>query len=272
MASSRESPHAGMANHSPKPALVPSANRSRWLRPPLALLHALGLALPLLHHGNAEAGDGRSPLKPGDGQLRPPSMQPQPVGRRDLYRHLEPVPPGLAAAPRIRMGVHLENAYNLSSPDQTYMADGWYWLEWPEAVQQLIEAEKIEPKQMVELMNNIIGYDFSVEADNPEPLERPRGYHDQVFRFSGGFYIDDLNLRHSPFNQLSLALLVETRPQSFAVDGEHPVLLVPEANQEGLVGAYASIKGYQEVGTNIQPLIHSYPTDFGESSTHDFAC
>ncbi|MFO0119865.1 MAG: hypothetical protein ACK512_07175, partial [Cyanobium sp.] len=68
-------------------------------------------------------------------------MQPQPVRRRDLYRRLEPIPPELAAAPRIRLGVHLENAYNLSIPDQTYMADGWYWLEWPEAVQQRIEAE-----------------------------------------------------------------------------------------------------------------------------------
>jgi len=271
MAHSREGPHAGMANHSPKPALVTSANRSRWLRPLLALLLALGLAIPLLHHGSAGAGYGRSTLKPGDGQLRPPSMQPQPVGRRDLYRRLEPVPPALAAAPRIRMGVHLENAYNLSIPDQTYMADGWYWLEWPEAVQKRIEVEKIEPEQMVELVNNIIGYDFNVEPDYEEPIERPDGSHYQLFRFSGSFYIDDLNLRRSPFNQLSLPLLFETRPQSFAVDGEQPVLLVPEANQNGLVGAYASIKGYQEVGANIQPLIHSYPTDFGEGATHDFA-
>ncbi len=41
-------------------------------------------------------------------------MQPQPVRRRDLYRRLEPVPPALAAAPRIRLGVHLENCYFIS--------------------------------------------------------------------------------------------------------------------------------------------------------------
>jgi hypothetical protein len=250
---------------------TPTPGRGRWLRSLLGLLLTLGLAIPLLHHGPAGAGDGRSSLKPGDGLLQPPAMQPQPVRRRDLYRRLEPVPPALAAAPRIRLGVHLENAYNLSIPDQTFMADGWYWLEWPEAVQQRIEAEKIDPDQLVEVVNNIIGYDFSVEADNPEPLERPDGSHYQLFRFSGSFYIDDLNLRHSPFNQLSLPLLFETRPQSFAVDGAQPVLLVPEGNQEGLVGAYASIKGYQEVGVNTQPLVHSYPTDFGDRSTHDFA-
>jgi hypothetical protein len=249
---------------------TPAPGRRRWLRSLLALLLTVGLAIPLLHHGAAGAGDGRLTLKSGDGLHQPPTMQPKPVRRRDLYRRLEPIPPALAAAPRIRLGVHLENAYNLSIPDQTFMADGWYWLEWPEAVQQRIEAEKIDPDQLVELVNNIIGYDFNVEAENPEPLERPDGSHYQLFRFSGSFYIDDLNLRHSPFNQLSLPLLFETRPQSFAVDGTKPVLLVPEENQEGLVGAYASVKGYQEVGFNIQPLIHSYPTDFGDRSTHDF--
>jgi hypothetical protein len=151
------------------------------------------------------------------------------------------------------------------------MADGWYWLEWPEAVQQRIEAEKIDPDQLVEVVNNIVGYDFHVEADNTEPQLRPDGSRYQLFRFSGHFYIDDLYMRHSPFNQLSLPLLFETRPQSFAVDGEDPVLLVPEANQEGLVGAYASIRGYQEVGVNIQPLIHTYPTDFDDRATRAFS-
>ena len=260
-----------MAERPRIPGFYPVASRGSWLRSLLGLLLTVGLAFPLLHHGAAGAGDGRSTLKPGAGALQPPAMQPQPVRRRDLYKHLEPVPPALAAAPRIRLGVHLENAYNLSIPDQTYMADGWYWLEWPEAVQQRIEAEKIDPDDMVEVVNNIIGYDFSVEADNPEPLERPDGSHYQLYRFSGSFYIDDLNLRRSPFNQLTLPLLFETRPQSFAVDGTQPVLLVPAVNTEGLVGAYASIKGYQEVGVNIQPLIHSYPTDFGDRSSHDFA-
>jgi hypothetical protein len=247
----------------------PPAHRPRWLASLLALLFTLGLAALLLHHGAAGAGDGRATLKPGEGH-QPPAMQPQPVRRRDLYRRLEPIPPELAAAPRIRLGVHLENAYNLSIPDQTYMADGWYWLEWPEAVQQRIEAEKIDPDQLVEVVNNIVGYDFSVKADNSEPQLRPDGSRYQLFRFSGHFYIDDLNMRRSPFNQLSLPLLFETRPQSFAVDGEDPVLLVPKANQEGLVGAYASINGYQEVGVNIQPLIHTYPTDFDDGATHAF--
>lgn len=250
---------------------LPKAPRRRWLAVALSLLVALSVALPLLHRGSATAGDARADRRAANGDLPLPAMKPARIDRRDAYRRLEPLTPALAAAPRIQLGVHLENAYNLSIPDQTFMADGWYWLEWPEAVQELIEAAKVDTDAMVELVNNIIGYDFSVEPDNKEPIKRPDGSYYQLFRFSGSFYIDDLNLRDSPFNQLSLPLLFETRPQSFAVDGATPVLLVPGPDRDGLVGAYASIKGYQEVGVNIQPLIHSYPTDFGDSKTHDFA-
>jgi len=267
----RGCPGAGMAERLRAANPLATAGQRRWLAVALSLLVAITVALPLLHHRSATAADAVAGRPSTDGTLLLPAMKPAGIGRRDLYRRLEPVPAALAAAKRIQLGVHLENAYNLSIPDQTFMADGWYWLEWPEAVQQQIEAETIDPDAMVELVNNIIGYDFSVEPDNPKPLKRPDGTYYQLFRFSGSFYIDDLNLRRSPFNQLSLPLLFETRPQSFAVDGATPVLLVPGPDRDGLVGAYASIKGYQEVGVNVQPLIHTYPTDFGDSKTHDFA-
>jgi hypothetical protein len=197
-------------------------------------------------------------------------MAPRPERHRDLYRRLEPIPADLVAAPRIRLGVHLENAYNLSIPNQTFMADGWYWMDWPEALQKRMKTEKIDADHMVELVNNIIANDFIVQPDNPEPIRRADGSYYQIFRFSGSFYIDKLSLRRSPFNELTLPLLFETRPGSFATDAEEPVLLVPAGNEDGVVGAYASIKGYQEVGVNIQPLIHSYPTSFGDGS-HDFS-
>jgi hypothetical protein len=251
-------------------ALISQGVSYRWLKPLLALLLSVGFAVPLLHLGAAQGRDGRQ-TSPGTGLSKPPAMAPRPERRRDLYSRLEPIPAALATAPRIRLGVHLENAYNLSIPDQTFMAEGWYWLEWPEALQQRMGSEKINSDTMVEFVNNIIGKDFRVSPDNPEPVRKADGSFYQLFRFSGSFYIDDLNLRRSPFNELSLPLLFETRPVSFATDGGEPLLLMPVSNQEGLIGSYASIKGYKQVGVNIQPLIHSYPTDFGDGSAYDFA-
>jgi hypothetical protein len=221
----------------------------------------LALQLPLLAAIGAVAGTEQS---------QPPPMEARPLLVRDQYLTLGEAP-ALARAPRIRLGVHLENAYNLSIPDQSFMADGWYWLRWPAALQARFEAEAIATDHLVEIVNNVEGYDMHVTVDPEKPLRVEGDTFYQLFRFSGHFYIDDLNLRHSPFNQLSLPLFFEIRPQVFALDGVEPVLLVPEEKKEGLLGAYASIKGYQEEGANIQPLIHRYPMDFGYAGTTDFA-
>jgi len=238
----------------------------RWLRPLVALLLTLCLAIPLLL------------LRPqavrGPGPLSSATLghsEPRPLGERDRYSTLASAPAAVRAAPRITLGAHLKNAYNLSVPDQTFMADGWYWISWPEEVQKIIEANKIDTDKMVEVVNNIIGYDFSVEADSEEPTLSADGRRYQLFRFSGSFYIDDFDLADYPFHALSLPLLFETQPLSFSLDGPTPVLLVPETGQKGLVGAYATIKGHREVGVSIDAMIHHYATDFGHSGREDYA-
>lgn len=50
------------------------------------------------------------------------------ISQRDQVVAVNPDAPGLAAAPRLRVGVQMENAYNLSISYQTFMADGWYWI------------------------------------------------------------------------------------------------------------------------------------------------
>jgi len=238
----------------------------RWLRPLVALLLTLCLAIPLLLL-RPHALRGPRPLN----STTPGHSEPRPVGERDHYSTLASAPAAVRAAPRITLGMHLENAYNLSVPDQTFMADGWYWISWPEAVQQIIDANKIDTDKLVEVVNNIIGYDFSVEPDSEAPILRPDGRRYQLFRFSGSFYIDDLDLADYPFHALSLPLLFETQPLSFSLDGPTPVLLVPEPRQKGLVGAYATIKGYREVGVSVDPMIHHYATDFGHGGRQDYA-
>ncbi len=238
----------------------------RWKRALVVLLLTLCLAIPLLlSRPHAVRGPGRT------GSITLSHSEPRPVGERDRYSTLASAPAAVRAAPRITLGAHLENAYNLSVPEQTFMADGWYWISWPEEVQKLIEANKIDDDKIVEVVNNIVGYDFSVEPDTEEPILRPDGRHYQLFRFSGSFYIDEFDLADYPFHALSLPVLFETRPLAFSLDGPTPVLLVPEPGEKGLVGAYATIKGYSEVGVSFDAMIHHYATDFGNGDRHDYA-
>jgi hypothetical protein len=233
------------------PAQPPAPSRRRRLGLLLALTLVGLLLLALL----------RPPLQPGGTGERP-----QPIQRRDKVMPIEQM---LSTAEQnkalaITVGMHLENAYNLSIPDQTFMADGWYWLSWPQEVEDLIEANKIETDRMVEVVNNIVGFDFEVDPEYPEPQLRADGSRHQIYRFSGFFYVDDINLRDSPFNLLSLPLILETRPLAFTVDGPTPVLLQPEADRDGLVGGYATIRGFQDIGVSLSQKIHRYPTNFGE--------
>jgi hypothetical protein len=251
----------------PAPPTFP--RRLAWLLP-LAMALVLALALPHLH----PRGPGSAPARAdaaGAALGQPPPLVPRPLSRRDRYLPLTPLPPTLAAAPRIQLGVHLENAYNLSIADQTFMADGWYWLRWPQAVEERRQAADLPSERLVQIVNNIASYDLLLESDQPRPERLADGSWSQLFRFSGMFYIDDLNLRDSPFNQLSLPLFFEVRSRRFSLDGEQPVLLVPAVDTDALIGAYASIKGYQELGADVQALIHRYPTDFGTANSSDFA-
>ena len=187
-----------------------------------------------------------------------------PIVRRGQMRSLDLGAAELKEALRIRAGVHLENAYNLSVPDQTFMADGWYWLDWAPQVQELMEANSIGPDQMVGLVNNIIGFDFNVGPERGKPILRADGWRHQRYPFSGSFYVDDLDLHDSSFNMLSMPIILETRPVEFALAGDTPVLLIPESDKQGLLGADTSIKGFHEIGVSFEPMLHRYATNFGE--------
>ena len=55
--------------------------------------------------------------------------------------------------------MHIKNIYNLSLKDKTFSADGWFWLKWPESIQQRIESDQIPITELVELVNQVEGYD-----------------------------------------------------------------------------------------------------------------
>ena len=202
--------------------------------------------------------------------LRPAQLPSQhrqvPIGRQERLEVIDPESAALQKAAKVTVGMYLENAYNLSVADQTFMANGWYWLDWPAEVQKLLEENEVKADELVQVVNNIVGYDFEVEPESEKPEVKPNGWRHQRFHFSGHFYIDELDLHESPFSLLSLPLLLEVRPSEFALDGDQPLVLVPEADRSGLVGAFASIRGFNPVGVSFGPLQHTYATSFGEDS------
>lgn len=176
--------------------------------------------------------------------------------------------PTVPAARQIEVGMHIKNIYNLSLKDKTFSADGWFWLKWPQSIQQLIDSNQIPISELVELTNQVQSYDSRIEADGNEPKQLPGGRYLQLFRFSSKFYDDQQNLRNFPFESLELPISIEVRPSAFSM-GEAGVVLIPQANNRELPGDSVNLNGYRKLGEQSSSAIHAYTTSFGEEGITD---
>jgi len=178
-----------------------------------------------------------------------------------------PVSEGTAIDPArsIILGMHIENIYNLSLKDKNFSAEGWFWLEWPEAVQQLIIKNKIPLLELVEIVNQVEAWDSQIQLDSAEPELKPNGNRLQLYRFSAKFYDDSQTLKRFPFQQLELPIIIEARPTIFSLAAE-AIRLNPALDAKGVKGQYAGINGYHTGDVSIQNMIYTYNTTFGEKN------
>lgn len=178
-----------------------------------------------------------------------------------------PVSEGTAIEPErsLILGMHIENIYNLSLKDKNFSAEGWFWLEWPEAVQQLIVKNKIPLLELVEMVNQVEAWDSQIQLDSPEPELKPNGNRLQLYRFSAKFYDDSQALKRFPFQQLELPIIIETRPTVFS-HASKAIRLNPALESKGVKGQYAGLNGYQIGDVSVKKLIYTYNTNFGANN------
>jgi hypothetical protein len=170
----------------------------------------------------------------------------------------------------IEVGLYIVNIHQFSVRDKVYSVEGWYWLRWPQAVQDIMVKEGTALARMIEFLNLIEAPKINADPDTDEPETLSDGRYYWQFKFSGRFYVDDLNLRKSPFETFDLPVTIETRPEEFACRKQESecVYLQPyPENEEYLVGEYAEINGFKLIGTSITSSIHQYGTTFGEEGT-----
>jgi hypothetical protein len=162
----------------------------------------------------------------------------------------------------IQVGVHIVNIHQFSMRDKVYSVEGWYWLRWPETIR--IGPHETDLMQIVEFKNSIEELDVELDSEQPEKLAGNRTF--QRFMFSGRFYVDDLNLRKSPFQTIDLPVIVELR--QLACNRQGPTsctYLKPDPElEQAIVGEFAEINGFKLIGSSIKPSMHRYKTNFGE--------
>jgi hypothetical protein len=174
----------------------------------------------------------------------------------------------------IEVGLHIENIHQFSLTDKVYSVEGWYWLRWPEEIQQIIRTEKIPLVNIIEFTNVIENSSLLVEEDRSQPSVLTGNRKYQLFRFSGRFYVDDLDLRNFPFETIDLPVILELRPDALSCYTGGPVECVSlkpfATDDETLVGQYAEINGFRQIGSHIAPFVHEYNTTFGKGPESAF--
>lgn len=172
-------------------------------------------------------------------------------------------------------GLYVENIYNLSIKDRSFMAEGWYWLRWDEAVNQILQSANIKPEKMAEFTNQIDASSMVMEADQPDPIKLKNGDYWQQFRFSGKFYIPDQVLNGFPFVRLQLPIILELRPDLLSCypgNEKGCFSLVQDPDSLGTkVGAYATLNGFDLKGMEHYEFLHAYNSNFGVGKESAFA-
>jgi hypothetical protein len=196
--------------------------------------------------------------------------------------HTSSADPGQESSERVKfnqpkrtidVGMHIVNIYQFSMRDKLYSVEGWYWLRWPNTIQEIMDASKIKikPGEMIEFKNAVEA--LKPERDTSAPSRIGNNYHFARFKFSGRFYVDDLNLRKSPFETFNLPFVIETLPNEFACNSQGPncVYLRPYSDDaQALVGEYADINGFKLIGSSSKSSIYHYQTNFGEGTADAF--
>lgn len=176
---------------------------------------------------------------------------------------IQPTTKDLAASSvlTVKVMVNIDNIYHPSLKEKTYFAGGSFWLEWPQAVQDLIEQGKVERLTLVKFANQIEPWNSSLELSTPNVEVLGNQSYRQKYRFAGQFYVNEIDFHHSPFNQLVLPfVLAESSALQSLVNNN--VILVPFENQSNLLGENASINGYHLLGANIQAVISRTQSQF----------
>lgn len=192
------------------------------------------------------------------GMAMPWAVQPR---QAPLVSPLDPQSPPWRMGVVINMGLHVENIYDLSLKDKTFSADGRFWLEWPQALQEQLVRDGLQPLQLVDFVNRVDEVDGEIRPDDVSPVRRGDRWY-QSYQFSLRFYLHSLNLHRYPFNRLTLPLTLQINPLHAQMQGR-PLVLLPMRNQPGLIGEYASLDGFSLRRAELVPQVRTYRTDFG---------
>jgi hypothetical protein len=162
----------------------------------------------------------------------------------------------------IEVGLLIDNVYAFEADKKTFDADGWIWLKWSQALHRKMLQVGASPDELFQFFNQVDDWDATLTPGSDAPIPMADGRLYQKFRFSGHFYVNELDFRLYPFQTLKLPLVVELTDEK--LKGEGPALGVTLDKVHSGLGDYVDLGGYQTRGHEFRACLHEYKTSFGE--------
>jgi len=150
----------------------------------------------------------------------------------------------------------VENIYEFNISDRTFHSDGYLTLQWDQEFEQLRRQRDLQVEDLIDFPNLT---DFNELRLRPGVLNvDPTSSHpyEQSIRFDGQFYIPNLDMRRSPFNSISLPILVEFLPDDFSL--QKIQLIYRDFEPSYTSGEFADLNGFERAGVVCQQQVHDY--------------
>ena len=164
----------------------------------------------------------------------------------------------------VKVGAYFDNLHDLSLQNRRFVGEGFYWLEWPQSLQDKLKSDDIESGSMISIANQLDTWDRDIEGIDDEPTRLPNGNYYQQMRFSAHLFIPEINLRRFPFESIELPVILETYSDLLAIENGN-LVLIPDVRNNALVSPSAGINGYNLVSASLQSTVRTLGTDWGLS-------
>ena len=170
----------------------------------------------------------------------------------------------------IQIGTYVDNIYNLSATTKGFDVDGWVWLKWSQKAQEYFENRKLTPDQWLNFVNQVNDWDFKLDQLYVKPVKLKDGRYYQGYKFSGHFYVNEINFRRFPFQTIKLPVIfeladfaeIDAKVDPSELDNINELQLIPDESSSN-VGSFISISGYKTIEFKIISEVHNYGTNFG---------
>jgi hypothetical protein len=166
----------------------------------------------------------------------------------------------------VNIGMLIENIYDVNLANASFLAEGWYWLSWGEDVQAALKRNNIAPSEIVEFSNEIErGQYFFTESNQDKALLTPSDKYSYQAKFSGKFYIDNIEQRLAPFDEQKLGISLEVRPLALSTGFDEVTLIPPPIEQLPIAGEFSGVDGFRLTNTSWSRQIIRYVTPASDS-------